>query len=146
MVKFSFPAFSTDFFFFLNFVLKTYGTLKMFLLSAQKIFYIILSSYVEGHVQKNSSLNFMSPVGFQASKIWNFLRKISWQSQFGNYFQVEITSQIEPPEIIPQSPLLSSMYIVWRNQESCESWLVGLGVSRHSKKLKISANNFFWRL
>ena len=35
---------------FFNFALKTYGTLKMFLLSAQNNFYIILSSYVEGHV------------------------------------------------------------------------------------------------
>ena len=30
----------------------------MFLLHAQNNFYIILSSYVEGHVKKNSSLNF----------------------------------------------------------------------------------------
>ena len=30
---------------------------------------VILSSYVKGHVKKNSSLNFMSLVGFQASKI-----------------------------------------------------------------------------
>ena len=33
--------------------LKTYGTLKMFLLSAQNNFYVILSSYVEGQVKKN---------------------------------------------------------------------------------------------
>ena len=32
--------------------LKTYGTLKMFLLSAQNNFYVILSSYVEGQVKK----------------------------------------------------------------------------------------------
>ena len=31
----------------------------MFLLSAQNSFYIMLSSYVEGHVQKNWSLNFL---------------------------------------------------------------------------------------
>ena len=48
----------------------------MFLLSAQNNFYIILSSCVEGHVQKNSSLNFMSPVGFQASEVWMFFYKI----------------------------------------------------------------------
>ena len=30
--------------------------------------------------------------------------------------------------------------MVWKNQESCESWLVGFGVSTHSK---ISASNFF---
>ena len=42
----------------------------MFLLSAQNDFYVIWSSYVEGYVQKNSSLNLMSLVGFQVSKIW----------------------------------------------------------------------------
>ena len=41
----------------------------MFLLSAQNNFYIILSSYVEGREQINSSQNFMSLVGFQASNI-----------------------------------------------------------------------------
>ena len=34
-----------------------------------------MSSYVEWHVQKNSSLNFMSLVGFQASKIWTIFGK-----------------------------------------------------------------------
>ena len=43
----------------------------MFLLSAQSNFYIVLNSYVEGHVQKSfmSSLNFMSSVGFEASEM-----------------------------------------------------------------------------
>ena len=40
----------------------------MFLLSVQNNFFI-MSSYVEEHVKKNSSLNFMSSIGFQASKI-----------------------------------------------------------------------------
>ena len=53
IVKFSFLASSA--FFFLNFALKTYGTLKMFLNN----FYIISSSYVEEHVKKDSSLNFV---------------------------------------------------------------------------------------
>ena len=44
----------------------------MFLLSVQKNFYIILSLYVEWYVKKNSSLNFMSLVGFQASYIGKF--------------------------------------------------------------------------
>ena len=73
IVKFSFLAFLVYSF---NFALKIYGTLKMFLLSAQNNFYIILSSYVEGHVQKDSSLNFMSSVGFQASKMWMIFWKI----------------------------------------------------------------------
>ena len=48
----------------------------MFQFSAQNNFYIILSLYVEGHMQKSLSLNFMCPVGFQASKIWMFFWKI----------------------------------------------------------------------
>ena len=62
----------------------------MFLLSAQNNFYIILSSYVQRHVHNNSSLNFMSAVGFQASKIWMFFLENLLQSQFGNHFQAEI--------------------------------------------------------
>ena len=34
--------------------------------------------------------------------------------------------------------------MVWKNQESCESWLVGFCVSKHSNMQKISANNFFF--
>ena len=41
--------------------------MKMFLLSAQKNFYIILSSYVQDYVNKNSSLNFMSSFGFHSN-------------------------------------------------------------------------------
>ena len=111
IVKFSFLAFSTD----KNFALKTCGTLKMILLIAQSNFCVTLSSYVEGHVKKKSSLNFMSLVGFQAPKSGFFLENFLW-SQFGNHFQVEIT---------PQSPLffyfLTVFHVVWKNQESCES-------------------------
>ena len=57
---------------FLSCALNTYGTFSMFLLSVQTNFHIILSSYIEGHLKQNSSLNFMSLVGFQASEIWMF--------------------------------------------------------------------------
>ena len=43
--------------------------MTMFLLSNQNNFYLIMSSYVEGYVKKNISLNFMSLAGFQAFKI-----------------------------------------------------------------------------
>ena len=59
----------------------------MFLLSAQNDFYIILSSYVEGYVKKNSSLNFMSLVCFQASKIWKFFWKIYYEASFQIIFR-----------------------------------------------------------
>ena len=51
-IKFSFLAFRAIF---LIFAFKTYVSLKKFLLSAQDSFYIILSSYVEGHVKKIKS-------------------------------------------------------------------------------------------
>ena len=67
----------------------------MFLLSAQNNFYIILSSYVEGHEQINSSQNFMSLVGFQASNIWMFFFKFAaelvWKSFSGR------NNFLEPP-------------------------------------------------
>ena len=50
--------------FFLNFTFKTYGTLKMFLLSAQNNSYIVSSSYVEGHLKQNLSLDFMLNFGW----------------------------------------------------------------------------------
>ena len=53
----------------------------MFLLSAQNNFSFILSSYVEEHVKKSSNLNLMSLVGFQASKIWVFFWKTSFQAE-----------------------------------------------------------------
>ena len=100
----------------------------MFLLSNQNNFYIILSSYVEGHVQKNSSLNFMSLVGFQTCKIWMFFWKIFvdlfWKSFWGR------NNSLEPP-------FLTVFNMVWKNQESCESWLVEFWVIR---RLKMQAN------
>ena len=62
-------AFSADFLKILP--SKTYCCLKMFLLSAQNT---MLSSYVEGCVKKNSRLNFIPLIGFQASKTWFFLQ------------------------------------------------------------------------
>ena len=60
----------------------------MFLLITQNNFYIILSSYVEGHVKK--ILNFMLLVGFQVSKIWMYFWENLLQSKFWNHFQAEI--------------------------------------------------------
>ena len=50
----------------------------MFLLNAQNNFDILLSLYIEGHmIKKDASLNLMSLVGFQASKIWIFFGKFT---------------------------------------------------------------------
>ena len=66
-------VFSTNF----NFAANTYGTLNMFLLSVQTNFYILLSSYVKGHMKKKSSLRFMYLVCFQVSKIWTLFGKFT---------------------------------------------------------------------
>ena len=59
-------------------------------------------------------------------------------SKFGNYF---------PAEIIPKSPLfldfLKVFHMVWKNQESGETWLVGFWVCRCWKMQSISANKVF---
>ena len=72
--KLSFLVFSFNFI--LNFSFKTYGTLKRFQLSTYTNFCILLSSCAEQPVEKNSSLNFMSLVGFQVSKTRIFYWKI----------------------------------------------------------------------
>ena len=64
------------------------------MISAQNNSYIILSSHVEGHVQKNSTLNFMSLVAFQASKIWTFFfgkffMELFWKSFSGRNSSLE---------------------------------------------------------
>ena len=42
----------------------------------------------------------------------------------------------------PCFDFLTVFHLVSKNQECCESWLVGFWVSRHSKMYQISANNF----
>ena len=108
----------------------------MFLLGAQNNFYII-EFICRRACEKKSSLNFMSSVGFWASKIWMF---------FGKNF-VELVWKLFSGRNNSLEPLffdfLTVFHMVWKNQESCESCLVGFWVSRHSKMQRISANNFF---
>ena len=53
-------------------------------------------------------------------------------------------------ELITWSPMFldfrTVFHIFWKNQESCESWLVEFWVSRHSKIKKKLVNFFFWFL
>ena len=81
--------------------------MKMFLTGSQNNFYIIVSSYVEGYVQKNSSLSFMSSVGFQASKIWMFFgyftAELVWKS-----FPVR-DNFLEPPVFLFYNSLLNAL-------------------------------------
>ena len=107
----------------------------MLLLSAWNDFYIILSSYVEGYVKKISRLNFMPLVGFQASKIWKFLLKVYSEASLQIIFR---------KNFFPRTPFdfRTVFHMVWKNQESCESWLVGFWVSWHSKMQKRFANSF----
>ena len=55
----------------------------MFLLSPQNT---IFRSYLDGHVKKNSSLNFMSSVGFQVSKIWMFFGTFIMEPVLKSFF------------------------------------------------------------
>ena len=59
------------------FALKIYGTLKMFLFSVPNDFYIIFIEFIcRRACEKNLSLNFISLVVIQASKLWMFFRKL----------------------------------------------------------------------
>ena len=62
----------------------------MFLLSAQNNFYVILRSYLESYVKKNSSLNFVFLVGFQAFKILKFICKIYFEASLQIIFRKKI--------------------------------------------------------
>ena len=112
----------------------------MFLLSAQNNFYIILSSYVEGLVQKNSSLNFMSSVGFQVSKIWMFFWKL-----FVELFWKSFSGRNSSPEPIYGAPCFwFSSSLPYGLEEPRElrdliRWVLG-GIQNCKK---FSALNFF---
>ena len=88
-------------------------------------------------MQKNSSLDFMSLVGFQASKIWIFFGKLTaklvWESFSGGNNSLE-------PTIFD---FLTVFHMVWK---SCESCLVGFGVSDVQKSKKFRPTIFFVRL
>ena len=58
----------------------------MLILGPQDNFHIILSYYVEKHLKKNSSLNFISSIDFQASEIWMFFGKINCYTSFETTF------------------------------------------------------------
>ena len=121
-----------------SFALKIYSNLKMFLLSVQ-------NNYIEFICRracpKKSSLNFMSLVVFKASKTWLFFSKNLLQSKFSNYFQAEI---------IPWSPMffdfLTEFHMVYKNQESCESWLVRFSVKDIQKSQKLSQQFFSFNI
>ena len=110
---------------------NTYGTLSMFLLSVQINFYIILSSYIEGHVKQNSSLNFMSLVGFPASEIWMFFFWKFTAEQVLKLFW-DRKNSLKPP--VFDFPI--GFHMACKNQESWDLWLVGFWVNRNSKMKK----------
>ena len=62
----------------------------MFLLSAQNNFYVILRSYLESYVKKDSSLNFVFLVGLQAFKILKFICKIYFEASLQIIFRKKI--------------------------------------------------------
>ena len=77
---------------YLNLALKIYCFLKVFLLRAQclKHFLYYIEFLCRTSCEKNSSLNFMSLIGFQASKIQMFLQKSYCDASFKIIFFAEI--------------------------------------------------------
>ena len=110
---------------FLSCALNTYGTLSMFLLSVQNNFYIILSSYVERHAKQNSSLNFMSLVGFQASEIWIFFffGKLTAQQVLKSFSDRK--NFLKPP-VFWFSNRLPHRLVESRELRALISWVLGL--------------------
>ena len=110
----------------------------MFLLGIQNNFYIILSSYVEGHVKKKQT-NKQTTLKFHVfswfpglQNLWVFLENLLW-SKFWNHFQAEM---------FPRAPFLDFLvvfHLVWKNQENWELWLILFWINTNSKKQKISA-------
>ena len=110
----------------MNFALKSYGTFKMFLLSAQNNLYIILSPYVEGYLKK--------------IQVWiSCLRLVSRPPKPGCFFEKFTAEKVfksfsgrnnswEPPGFG-----CSNSFSFCKNRESWEPWLVGFWVKRHSK-------------
>ena len=81
---------------------------------------------------KNKALK---TIKFSFSTIsWNLL-----QSKFWNHFQAEII-----PCSLMFLDFLTVFHMVWKNQGSCKSWLIGFWVIRHSKMPNISVNNIFF--
>ena len=111
-IKFScsqyFSAFSADFF-----LVLPSKFIAPWRCSYQMSKTIILSSYVEGQVQKNQVSVSCLWLVFKASKIWLFFSKNLLDSKFSKYFQAEI---------ITWSPMffwffLTWFHMVWKNQE-----------------------------
>ena len=119
----------------LSLTLKTYGILKMkmFLLSAQKNFYIILSSPVQGYVKRNQVwISCLQMVSIQPCKVWmafgKFIVELVLKSFSGR------NNSLEPPDF----GFLIVVYMVSGriNQESWKFWLDEFWGNRHSKMQK----------
>ena len=97
-----------------DFALKTYCTLIMFLLSAQNNFCIMLGSWVERHVKKNQAgILCLWLVGFQASIIWMFFWKIYSRTNFlkppVSGFCDGLPFVLPPPLSCQASPLINEL-------------------------------------
>ena len=124
-----------------SFALKIYSTLKMLLLSAQ-------NNYIEFMCRRACARKIKSQFhvsgwfqGFQNLIFLLLFFENLLQSKFCHYFQAEII--LWSPTF---SDFLTAFHMVYKNQESCESWLVRFSVRRHSKKPKIKPTFFFERV
>ena len=107
----------------------------MFLLSS---YYFILSSHGEGQVKKNQVWISCLRLVFRPPKSGCFFKKIF----YGASLEIIFTQKQSPGSLI--FDFLTVSHMVWNNQESCESLLVGFWISRHSKMQTISVNNLFF--
>ena len=121
----------------LDFSLKTYCTLKMFLLSAQNR-YVILSSYTEGHVKKIQVLILC---------LLLFLSLPKSRSFFGKFTEEQVlksclyrNNSLNPPAF----GFCDSVSYDLEESIEFRAWLVGFWVYRDSKMQNISAGNLFF--
>ena len=109
----------------------------MFLLSAQNKFYI-MSSYAENHVKKNSSLNYVSSVGFQASKICMFFGKFTAEQVLKSFLGTNNSLKA------PAFGFCDSLPFGLEESRELRALIDRFGSNTHSKMQKISAKNFFY--
>ena len=118
-----------------------YGTLKVFLLSAQDNFYIILSSYgmwKKGHVKKNQVWIWCLWLVSRSPKSGCFFGKIFVELVYKPFSGKN--NSLEPP-VFWFSNTLPCGLEESRELISLIRWVLG---NRYSKIWKISANNFFF--
>ena len=110
----------------------------MFLLSAQNNFCIIMSSYVERHIQKNFKYKFHVFGWFPSlQNLHVFLGKFTAEPVLKSFLGRDNSLKL------PFLDFVIVFHFFLKNQESWVLWWDGFCSNRHSKKQKSSAGVFF---